>query len=45
MVAGWYLNKIKCKIEPLEVSGYWIRVLQVTERSSGLFPHVGEDDL
>ena len=39
------LSKKNCKIELLELSGYWMRVLQVTERSSGSFPRVGEDDL
>ena len=38
-------KKKDCKIELLELSGYWMRVLQVTERSSGLFPRVGKDDL
>ena len=35
----------KYKIELLELSGYWMQVLHVTERSSGSFPRVGEDDL
>ena len=39
------LSKKNCKIELLELLDYWMRVLQVTERSSGSFPHVGEDDL
>ena len=40
------LSKQKnCKIELLELSSYWMRVLQVIERSSGSFPRVGEDDL
>ena len=39
------ISKKKGKIELLELSGYWMRVLQVTKRSSGLFPRFGEDDL
>ena len=39
------VKKKDCKIELLELSGYWMRVLQVIERSSGLFLLVGEDDL
>ena len=39
------ISEKKCKIELLELSCYWMRVLQVNERSSGLFPRVGEDDL
>ena len=38
-------NKLKCKIEPLEVSGHWFRVLRQPNMSSGLFPRVGEDDI
>ena len=38
-------NKLKCKTELLELSSYWMQVLQVTERSSGSFPRVGEDDI
>ena len=39
------LNKIKCKRSLLEVLGYWIWVLKVTEGFSGPFPRVGENDL
>ena len=39
------ISEKKCKIELLELSGYWMQVLQVIKRSSGLFPRVGEDDL
>ena len=39
------ISENKCKIELLELSSYWMRVLQVTKRSSGLFPCVGEDYL
>ena len=48
MIGKLKINEVKknnCKIELLELSGYWMRVLQVTERSSGSFPRVGEDDL
>ena len=38
-------KKKDCKIKLLELSGYWMRVIQVIERSSGLFLLVGEDDL
>ena len=38
-------NKIKCKIEPLEVLGHWFRVQRHSNMSSVLFPRVGEDDI
>ena len=40
-------NKIrkKCKIEPLEVLGYWASDSKATEGSSRSFPRVGEDDI
>ena len=38
-------NEVKYKRNFLEVSGYWIWVLEETKGSSGPFPYVGEDDL
>ena len=45
MVENWKSNEIKCERSLLEVSCYWILVLQSTEGFSGPFPRVGEDDL
>ena len=39
------LNTIKCRRIILEVSGYWIWVLKITEGFPGSFPRIGEDDL
>ena len=38
-------SEVKYKRNFLEVLGYWFWVLEETERSSGPFPHVGEDGL
>ena len=35
----------KCKIEPLEVSGHWFRVLRQPTCPRVFFPRVGEDDI
>ena len=38
-------NKLKCKIEPLEVSGHWFRVLRQSTCPRVFFPRVGGDDI
>ena len=35
----------KCKIEPLEVSGHWFRVLRKQTCPQVFFLRVGEDDI
>ena len=39
------INKLKCKIEHLEVLGHWSWNLRATEGFQGPFPRVGENDL
>ena len=45
MVEKMKYNEVKCGISLLEVSGYWIWVLDATKGFLGPFPHVGEDNL
>ena len=39
------ISKEKCKMEPLEVSGHWFRVLRQPPCPRVFFPRVGEDDI
>ena len=39
------ISKEKCKMELLEVSGHWFRVLRQPTCPRVFFPHVGEDDI